>query len=180
MSDLFAKDIFGNSLVGVERKEDTDKLINLNENWKDEECLVNDFVSIWKIMCDENSSKEKNLEAINNYVNLVISFRATVDTIDSSLAAKKEGKLSISKEDMTNFKGASWWHNYCCSLADFSTAINDCGYQYLIKTNSIKNDTKEIYVRYLRDDYVVVKVEGELRPAIIPRSHISKTQVQSE
>ena len=158
MSDLFAKEIFGNdkSLVGVERKEDTDKLINLNENWKDEECLVNDFVSIWKIMCDENSSKEKNLEAINNYVNLVISFRATVDTIDSSLAAKKEGKLSISKEDMTNFKGASWWHNYCCSLADFSTAINDCGYQYLIKTNSIKNDTKEIVITYncAKEDYM--------------------------
>ena len=46
--------------------------------------------------------------------------------------------------------------------------------------NYVKKGTKGIYVRYLRDDYVVVKVEGELRPAIIPRSHISKTQVQSE
>lgn len=158
MSDLLAKEMFGNdkSLVGVERKEDIDELTNLNDNWKDEECLVNDFASIWKIMCDENSSKEKNLEAINNYVNLVMSFRATVDTIDSSLAAKKEGKLSISKEDMANFKVASWWHNYCCSLADFSTAINDCGYQYLIKTNSIKNDTKEIVVTYncAKEDYM--------------------------
>lgn len=128
----------------------------MNENWKDEECLVNDFDSIWKIMCDEKSSKEKNLEAINNYVKLVMSFRATVDTIDSSLAAKKEGKLSISKEDMANFKGASWWHNYCCSLSDFNTAINDCGYQYLIKTNSIKNDTKEIIVTYncAKEDYM--------------------------
>ena len=41
--------------------------------------------------------------------------------------------------------------------------------------NYVKKGTKGIYVRYLRDDYVVVKVEGELRPAIIPRSHISKT-----
>lgn len=158
MSDLFAKELFDNdkSLVGVERKEDSDELTNLNENWKDEECLVNDFDSIWKIMCDEKSSKEKNLEAINNYVKLVMSFRATVDTIDSSLAAKKEGKLSISKEDMANFKGASWWHNYCCSLSDFNTAINDCGYQYLIKTNSIKNDTKEIIVTYncAKEDYM--------------------------
>lgn len=40
--------------------------------------------------------------------------------------------------------------------------------------NYVKKGTKGIYVRYLRDDYVVVKVEGELRPAIIPRSHISK------
>ena len=158
MSDLFAKELFDNdkSLVGVERKEDADELTNLNENWKDEECLVNDFDSIWKIMCDEKSSKEKNLEAINNYVKLVMSFKATVDTIDSSLAAKKEGKLSISKEDMANFKGASWWHNYCCSLSDFNTAINDCGYQYLIKTNSIKNDTKEIIVTYncAKEDYM--------------------------
>lgn len=158
MSDLFAKEIFDNdkSLVGVEIKEDSDKLTNLSECWKDEECLIKDFDSIWKIMCDENSSKEKNLEAINNYVKLVISFKATVDTIDSSLAAKKEGKLSISKEDMDNFKNASWWHNYCCSLADFNTAINDCGYQYLIKTNSIKNDTKEIVVTYncAKEDYM--------------------------
>ena len=107
-------------------------------------------------MCDENSSNEKNLEAINNYVNLVMSFRETVDAIDSSLAAKKEEKLSISKEDMANFKCASWWHNYCCSLSDFNTAINDCGYQYLIKTNSIKNDSKEIVVTYncAKEDYM--------------------------
>lgn len=159
MSDLFAKEIFGNdkSLVNVENKdENSDKLINLNENWENEECLVNDFDNIWKIMSDENSSKEKNLEAINNYVKLVLSFKATVDNIDFSLAAKKEGKLSISKEDMDDFKSASWWRNYCCSLADFDTAINECGYQYLIKTNYIKNDTKEIVVTYncAKEDYM--------------------------
>ena len=57
------------------------------------------------------------------------------------------------------------------------------GLNYLVGRgvcNYVKKGTKGIYVRYLRDDYVVVKVEGELRPAIIPRSHISKTQVQSE
>ena len=155
-SNLFANEFLENdkSLAGAENNEIT--LTNLNKNWKNEECLVNDFSSIWKVMCDENSSKEKNLEAINNYVNLVMSFKATVDTIDSSLAAKKEGKLSISKEDMTNFKDASWWHNYCCSLADFSTAINDCGYQYLIKTNFTKNDTNEIVVTYncAKEDYM--------------------------
>lgn len=40
--------------------------------------------------------------------------------------------------------------------------------------NHVKAGTKGVYVRYLRDDYVVVKLEGELRPVIIPRSHISK------
>lgn len=158
INDLFAKEILGDnkSLVGTENSEDKDELTNLNEYWENEECLVNDFNSIWGIMCDEKTSKEKNLEAINNYVKLVMSFRATVDTIDSSLAIKKEGKLAISKEDMGNFKGASWWHNYCCSLADFNTAINECGYQYLIKTNSIKNDTKEIVVTYncAKEDYM--------------------------
>ena len=38
----------------------------------------------------------------------------------------------------------------------------------------VKKGTKGIYVRYLRDDYVVVKFDGDSRPAIIPRSHISK------
>lgn len=158
MNDLFAKEIYGDdkSLVGVERKEDADELTNLNEYWKNEKCVLNDFDSLWKIMCDEESSKEKNLEAINNYVKLVMSFKATVDNIDSSLATKKEKKLSISKEDMDNFRLASWWHNYCCSLADFNTAINECGYQYLIKTNSLKNDTKEIVVTYncAKEDYM--------------------------
>ena len=37
-----------------------------------------------------------------------------------------------------------------------------------------KKRTKGIYVRYLHDDYVVVKFNGDIRPAIIPRSHISK------
>ena len=159
MSDLFAKEFLDNdkSLVHIENKEeDLEELTNLNENWKNEECLADDFSRIWKTMCDENSSKEKNLEAINNYVNLVVSFKATVNNIDSSLAAKKEGKLAISKEDINDFKTASWWHNYCCSLSDFNTAINDCGYQYLIKTNSIKNDTKEIIVTYncAKEDYM--------------------------
>lgn len=156
MGDLFAKEFLSSdkSKEGVDDNEVA--LANLNENWKDEESLLKDFDTIWKIMCDENSSNEKNLEAINNYVNLVMSFRETVDAIDSSLAAKKEEKLSISKEDMANFKCASWWHNYCCSLSDFNTAINDCGYQYLIKTNSIKNDSKEIVVTYncAKEDYM--------------------------
>ena len=156
MNDLFAKEIYGDdkSLVGTGDGED--KLTNLNEYWKNEKCVLNDFDSLWKIMCDEESSKEKNLEAINNYVKLVMSFKATVDNIDSSLATKKEKKLSISKEDMDNFRLASWWHNYCCSLADFNTAINECGYQYLIKTNSLKNDTKEIVVTYncAKEDYM--------------------------
>lgn len=155
-SDLFAKEFLGKDRSEGEIDNNEIKLTNLNENWKDEESLLKDFDNIWKIMCDENSSNEKNLEAINNYVNLVMSFRATVDTIDSSLAAKKEEKLSISKDDMANFKCASWWHNYCCSLSDFNTAINDCGYQYLIKTNSIKNDSKEIVVTYncAKEDYM--------------------------
>ena len=38
----------------------------------------------------------------------------------------------------------------------------------------VKKGTKGIYVRYLHDDYVVVKFNGDIRPAIIPRSHISK------
>ncbi len=156
IGDLFSNEFLdGKSLVRIEN-ENGIELKNLAETWKSEECFVNDFTNIWKIMADENSSKEKNFEAISNYFNLVMAFKATVDTIDCSLAAKKEEKLSISKEDIANFKGASWWHNYCCLLNDFSTAINDCGYQYLIKTNSIKNNTKEIVVTYncAKEDYM--------------------------
>lgn len=40
--------------------------------------------------------------------------------------------------------------------------------------NYVKEGTKGVYVRYLKDDYVVVKLAGESRPVIIARSHISK------
>lgn len=40
--------------------------------------------------------------------------------------------------------------------------------------NYVTKGTKGVYVRYLRNQYVVVKLAGELRPAIIPLSHISR------
>ena len=62
-------------------------------------------------------------------------------------------------------------------MDDFWT---DVSLRYEREVYQWKKGTKGIYVRYLRDDYVVVKVEGELRPAIIPRSHISKTQTTNK
>lgn len=159
MNDLFAKELVGKetSLVRTtEHSDDSDKLENLNDTWKDEECFVNDFCYIWNVMKNDKASNDDNFTAINNYINLIRSFKATVDEIDSSLCNKKENKLSITKEDMINFKAASWWHNHCCSLSDFGTAINDCGSEYLIKTITIKNDTNEVIATYncAKEDYM--------------------------
>ena len=162
MNDLFAKELVDKetSLVRVnEDNDDSDKLENLNDTWENEDCVVSDFCSIWDVIKDDKVSNDDNFIAINNYINLIMSFKATVDEIDSSLAIKKENKLSITKDDMINFKAASWWHNHCCSLSDFGTAINDCGSEYLIKTINIKNDTKEVIATYncAKEDYMCFK-----------------------
>ena len=158
MNDLFAKELIDKetSLVRTKEDDDSDKLENLNDTWEVEDCLISDFCSIWDVMKNDKASNDDNFTAINNYINLIYSFKATVDEIDSSLAVKKENKLSITKEDMINFKVASWWHNHCCTLSDFGTAINDCGSEYLIKTIAIKNDTNEVIATYncAKEDYM--------------------------
>lgn len=152
--NLFAEEFFGKG----ENEENPNEveINNLNTYWKNEKALINNFNNLWETMANEKSSEYLNFEAINNYTNLVLSFGSTVNYIDSYLANKKGKKLSILKEEMDIFKIGSWWHNYCCSLNDFRTAINDCGPKYLIKTNSIKNDTKELSVSFncAKEDYM--------------------------
>lgn len=159
MNDLFAKELIDKETSLVKVKEDndsSDKLENLNDTWKNEDCFVSDFCSIWNVIKNDKVSNDDNFRAISNYINLIMSFKATVDEIDSALAIKKENKLSITKDDMINFKAASWWHNHCCSLSDLGTAINDCGSEYLIKTINIKNDTNEVIAIYncAKEDYM--------------------------
>lgn len=159
---FYANNLFAEAFLEEDAEtNDTTRepLTNLNTIWKDDFALENEFKKLWKIMLNEKSSKEQDSIAIYDYCQLMLQFKATVDTIDDDIAIKRRNKVNLTKEDLANFKTASWWHNYCCHLSDFNTAIQDCGPQYLIKTNSKKNDTKEDIVTFncVKEDYMCYK-----------------------
>lgn len=156
------------------RLSDLDKLINIyqynmrlqgglfdNEEscprlpWNSINDLRKQFVDLWYVFSNENESKD--FKSIFEYIDMIKKFSITVEHLEDALATKKRSGLRLTKEDIAMYKVSSWYRNYCCFLSDFSTAIADCGPEYLVKTHNIPNDDKgELSVSFncAKEDYM--------------------------
>lgn len=123
--------------------------------WNSINDLRKQFVDLWDVFSNENESKDFN--SIFEYIDMIKKFSITVEHLEDALATKKRSGLRLTKEDIAMYKVSSWYRNYCCFLNDFSTAIADCGPEYLVKTHNIPNDDKgELSVSFncAKEDYM--------------------------
>ena len=123
--------------------------------WNSINDLRKQFVDLWDVFSNENESKDFN--SIFEYIDMIKKFSITVEYLEDALATKKRSGLRLTKEDIAMYKVSSWYRNYCCFLNDFSTAIADCGPEYLVKTHNIPNDDKgELSVSFncAKEDYM--------------------------
>ena len=159
------------------RLSDLDKLINIyqynmrlqgglfdNEEscprlpWNSINDLRKQFVDLWDVFSNENESKD--FKSIFEYIDMIKKFSITVEHLEDALATKKRSGLRFTKKDIEMYKVSSWYRNYCCFLNDFSTAISDCGPEYLVKTHNIPNNDKgELTISFncAKEDYMCWK-----------------------
>lgn len=126
--------------------------------WNSVSELENVFNSMWDVFISEND--KHNYDAIFSYIDFIAEFDETVEELEGELAGKRRISQKLDKKDMEMYKLTSWYRNYGCFLSDFSTAISNCGRDYLVKTlNPPKTDNGEPSVSFncVKEDYMCWK-----------------------
>ena len=121
--------------------------------------LKTKLYKIWEKFINENSTKEEDINAMNEYKDIIIKFSEVANDIVSTISDAKQKGLPISKDDIKLFKLCTWFQNYCCFWSDFNTAINEAGKEYLLKDICITNVDEHISVsfRCTKEDYMIYR-----------------------
>lgn len=121
--------------------------------------LKTKLYKIWEKFINENSTKEEDINAMNEYKDIIIKFSEVANDIVSTISDAKQKGLPISKDDIKLFKLCTWFQNYCCFWSDFNTAINEAGKEYLLKDICITNADEHISVsfRCTKEDYMIYR-----------------------
>lgn len=119
--------------------------------------LMKDLQKCWNVWTSEESRKDEDHIAITDYLRIVESFKDVCAKIKSDMSMKKLEHITVTKEDITMFKIASWYENYMCHWHDFWTAITITGPEYLLKDITVANDDKHVSVSFkcTKEDYLV-------------------------
>ena len=136
-----------------------DAITDIREKWPYCEDMEKYWSGLWKNISNDNMSDEQNLIIFDKFVGMIKTFTDTVEELEQAMAIKKRSTNKLTKEDMAMYKVASWYRNYCCFISDFSTAVNDCGAQYIVKqvnetTDTDGNTKKVVTFNCAKEDYM--------------------------
>lgn len=114
---------------------------------------------IWKQFIKQDSIKKDDVNAMIQYFNILKYFTEVCESITSSISARKNNKLPISKDDIHLFKLCTWFQNYGCFWSDFNQAISEAGEDYLLKDITVVNVDGDIHVSFkcTKEDFIVFK-----------------------
>lgn len=147
-------DIVSNSTsLFPEFDNDDEKLERLQ--FKNVKTLRSKLEDIWGTFVRYDDCSH-TMNALQSYFNIISVFAKTVEYMETSLGTHKRHGKKISKSQLSAYKLTSWYRNHRCLISDFSTAINECGEQYLVKKKTIPNDGSEMSFSFscAKEDYM--------------------------
>lgn len=149
-------DYSANHSLDLFTEDDTiDDLIN---KYPKRSNLERPLKDIWSVLSNDVASAKEVQLAMSRYKMILNDFNDTASALEARLSHKKMVlKKHFTKEDVQLYKLSSFYRNYCCVYGDLLEAINNCGYEYLIKEVNETNDDepkKLVTLKCAKEDYL--------------------------
>ena len=153
---VYANDMFDGILFN-EDNEIHQEMNILNGHFKTEDDIYDKYDLIYDKLIDYRSSKEQDIETINELVDFWDLFTPIKNAIEESLKMKSKGHVKLNKQEKEILKFCRSHQSYVSnsSIKQLLQIINNVGVEYLVKSlTELENKDFNITLQCAKEDYM--------------------------